>query len=163
MNFMDAQQQPIIPPPPPPIRPSWQPTAASPARKGAVFGWWVAIFLAGCTTQPTVAPPQASGPVDVFEAMQRERDYYKQQEQERRAQYVKDHPQLRPAFAQDILDGKVAVGMTPDDVKASWGKPGMINSSGGVNGSFDQWCYHDSSFLYFTDGLLTSWQVQKQP
>jgi len=95
--------------------------------------------------------------------MQRERDYYKQQEQERRAQYVKDHPQLRPAFAQDILDGKVAVGMTPDDVKASWGKPGMINSSGGVNGSFDQWCYHDSSFLYFTDGLLTSWQVQKQP
>lgn len=59
-----------------------------------------------------------------------------------------------------IRERKVVVGMTPDQVIESWGRPQRINSSGGAYGTREQWVYGDT-YLYFVDGILTSWQFQK--
>ena len=38
------------------------------------------------------------------------------------------------------------------------GKPYDINKSVGSWGTHEQWCYDGGIYLYFEDGLLTSWQ-----
>jgi len=63
-----------------------------------------------------------------------------------------------------IATERVALGMTPEMARASWGIPSDINhlvNSGGVH---DQWVYSSSGthihtkYLYFDNGKLTSWQ-----
>ena len=86
------------------------------------------------------------------------------QEQQRRDDYVAAHPNLETNIVQKITSGNVCVGMTEDEVRASWGG-GEENSSGGLNGSFDQWFYPtyvgiccSGTYLYFKNGTLVSWQ-----
>jgi hypothetical protein len=43
--------------------------------------------------------------------------------EEQREKYVEDHPDLSSLFREYILEGEIDVGMTKEDVKASWGKP----------------------------------------
>lgn len=59
-----------------------------------------------------------------------------------------------------ISEGQVLIGMTEDQVTTSWGNPSKINSSGGRWGRRDQWVFGDpgSSYLYFENGRLSSWQ-----
>jgi len=47
--------------------------------------------------------------------------------------------------------------MTKEQVLASWGKPEDINRSVGRWGVHEQWIY-DSTYLYFENGILTSFQ-----
>ena len=62
-----------------------------------------------------------------------------------------------------IATERVALGMTPEMARASWGIPSDINhlvNSGGVH---DQWVYRwlassSPRYLYFDNGKLTSWQ-----
>jgi len=104
---------------------------------------------------------------ELLRQMQEREDRWPPLHPQIRQKYVEAHPKLRSEFAKAILDGEVCVGMTPEDVKASWGNPRTINSSGGEYGSAEQWCYHDSkhdgTYLYFRNGALTSWQVQRTP
>ncbi len=60
-----------------------------------------------------------------------------------------------------IRSKKLLLGMTPEQAVQSWGRPERINSSGGQNGSTDQWIYARQEgvyYIYFRDGELSSWQ-----
>jgi hypothetical protein len=55
------------------------------------------------------------------------------------------------------------LGMTEDEVRASWGD-GTENRSAEANGTYDQWIYHSSfvnpvagTYLNFKNGHLDSW------
>ncbi len=43
--------------------------------------------------------------------------------QDRRASYLAAHPEIDPATRRMIQDGRVAPGMTKDEVLAAWGSP----------------------------------------
>jgi len=49
------------------------------------------------------------------------------------------------------------MGMGSNMVKASWGEPEDINRTVGSFGVHEQWIYGDT-YVYFEDGILTSWQ-----
>ena len=56
---------------------------------------------------------------------------------------------------------RLTLGMTKEEVIASWGKPNKINRTVTQYGTHEQWVYHhigDGCYLYFEDGRLTSWQ-----
>lgn len=56
-----------------------------------------------------------------------------------------------------IANEKIGLGMTQEMVENSWGSPNSINRSAGSWGVHEQWVY-DASYLYFENGILTSWQ-----
>lgn len=59
-----------------------------------------------------------------------------------------------------ISAGRVGPGMTPSDVRASWGSPSRINRTVSVYGNTEQWVYdrgrYRAQYVYFTDGKVTS-------
>ncbi len=88
-----------------------------------------------------------------------------------REAYVRDHPNLDSETKSAILNGKIFIGMTADQVRASWGAAHDVNRTVGSWGIHEQWVYgynkyYGSGFigfvathyLYFEDGILTSWQ-----
>lgn len=53
----------------------------------------------------------------------------------------------------------VQIGMTKQEVlDSSWGKPKSINKTTTIYGTHEQWVYGMKSYLYFEDGILTSYQ-----
>jgi hypothetical protein len=42
--------------------------------------------------------------------------------------------------------------------KESWGDPEDINRTVGSWGVREQWVYSNENYLYFENGILTSWQ-----
>ncbi|MDP2603499.1 MAG: hypothetical protein Q8S00_13040 [Deltaproteobacteria bacterium] len=56
-----------------------------------------------------------------------------------------------------ILERKVEIGMTAEQVTLSWGKPQRVNRTVGGWGSHEQWIY-GSTYLYFENDKLTSFQ-----
>lgn len=64
-----------------------------------------------------------------------------------------------PADIQNCIKNKqVQIGMTEEQVILSWGRPKRINESVGRWGRHEQWVYSDSTYIYFENGILTSWQ-----
>lgn len=53
---------------------------------------------------------------------------------------------------------KVRIGMTQDEAIISMGKPYDINRTVSSYGTHEQWCYNGGVYLYFEDGILSSWQ-----
>ena len=62
-----------------------------------------------------------------------------------------------PKWASKILKGKIAIGMDREMVIASWGDPESKNRTVGSWGVHEQWVY-GSTYLYFEDGILKSFQ-----
>jgi hypothetical protein len=56
-----------------------------------------------------------------------------------------------------ILKGKVAIGMTKEMCKLSWGEPDKVNETISSSRNSEQWVYKDN-YLYFDNGLLTTIQ-----
>lgn len=73
--------------------------------------------------------------------------------QHRRQDYVDEHPLLSETVATAILAGRISEGMTSDDVKASWGEPGMITTSVTEEGIQEIWSY-DTPVGRFTSGMV---------
>jgi hypothetical protein len=63
-----------------------------------------------------------------------------------------------PVIAQNILDHKIWIGMTAQMARDSWGNPGDVNRTVTARGTHEQWVYGGGVYLYFTDGVLTSYQ-----
>lgn len=59
--------------------------------------------------------------------------------------------------AKDIVEGYVRIGWNREKCRMSWGEPRDINTSIGIWGRHEQWCYYNS-YLYFENGILTSIQ-----
>jgi hypothetical protein len=82
----------------------------------------------------------------------------------RREWYCETHPELPSQVAGLILSGRIGLGMTDEQVRASWGQPRDKNRTVSVYGVREQWIYGSaksyasSRYLYFNDGILTSWQ-----
>jgi len=57
-----------------------------------------------------------------------------------------------------IHERRVKLGMTAEQARAAWGNPWHVNRSVGSYGVHEQWCYSTGNYLYFEDGILTSWQ-----
>jgi len=59
---------------------------------------------------------------------------------------------------------ELALGMTAEMARASWGRPSDINRSVGSWGVHEQWVYnaltryHSARYIYFENGVLASWQ-----
>jgi len=87
----------------------------------------------------------------------------KEQEKARQIQGKARVDELRkkynPSTAELIINHKLQLGMTKDMVIESWGQPKNINKSVYSWGVHEQWVY-DSRYLYFEDGILTSWQEE---
>lgn len=60
--------------------------------------------------------------------------------------------------AYKILKNEFWIGMTQNMAIESLGKPNDINSSKGSWGTHEQWVYRNGLYLYFEDGILTSYQ-----
>lgn len=60
--------------------------------------------------------------------------------------------------ASKIIDRKIWIGMTDEMAQESWGRPKDINRTTSSLGVHEQWVYPNSKYLYFEDGVLTSWQ-----
>lgn len=65
-------------------------------------------------------------------------------DRQRREQYVDQNPLMSATTMQFILAGKVHIGMTKEQVKASWGDPSRITRSVTRYGETEQWVYRDS-------------------
>jgi len=63
-----------------------------------------------------------------------------------------------------VATEQLALGMTSQIARASWGAPSDINHSVGSWGVYEQWVYRSAlsnistKYLYFENGILTSWQ-----
>ena len=84
----------------------------------------------------------------------------------RRAWYVQVNSNLPPVIRDAILRGTIQVGMTAEQVQASWGWPLRVNRTVAQMHSCEQWIYREvpqslhsrNTYLYFDNGVLTGWQ-----
>jgi len=60
--------------------------------------------------------------------------------------------------ADKILAGKIWLGMTDEMAKESRGLPQKNKRTVGNWGIHEQWVYPNNVYLYFENGILTSWQ-----
>jgi amino acid transporter len=82
-------------------------------------------------------------------------------ERSKAGQICKEYPVWTKVECQNIADEKIWIGMTKDQATESWGKPHEINRTVYSSGVHEQWVMFDSiytPYLYFENGILTSWQ-----
>ncbi len=114
-------------------------------RRLAVFVVVVMLLLQGCAT------------VD-----------YKRIAQDRRTQYVQSHNTLPQWKVEHITQGLINVGMTKEEVIASWGNPRIYEGSiSHYNNGSDEFIYYNGQYpyeymLHFIDGKLYSWTKQRR-
>lgn len=60
-----------------------------------------------------------------------------------------------------IQDEKVSLGMTPEQVRMSWGEPKSIEQTVTAAGKSEQWVFGPATFVYFTGGLVSGVQAEK--
>lgn len=78
-----------------------------------------------------------------------------------REEMINRHPEWPQGVQWKVRGGEIAIGMTEEQVKASWGKPNDYNRTVTKYGSREQWIYGvfpSCTYIYFNDGVLTSWQ-----
>lgn len=76
-----------------------------------------------------------------------------------------DQKARREKIEAAIREKSLVVGMTPAEATHSWGAPARKNTSGGKNGSSEQWVYATpmaTYYVYFDDGALSSWQTSER-
>ena len=79
-----------------------------------------------------------------------------------RKAYVDTHV-LDDSTKANILAGNISFGMTEEQVLASWGGSWNVVTSVGQWGEVSEWTYgavgSPITYLYFENGVLTSWQT----
>lgn len=84
----------------------------------------------------------------------------KAEEEERareREAYIKAHASLGEEDKDAIRRGRVVLGMDTYSVWKCVGLPDRTNKSVSARGTREQWAY-SNRYLYFENGILTSWQ-----
>lgn len=62
---------------------------------------------------------------------------------------------------QQVIDRKIAIGMTAQMVRFSWGEPEHVNTTLTAAGRREQWVYADRSYVYLDNDRVTSIQTQR--
>jgi hypothetical protein len=74
----------------------------------------------------------------------------------------RDHPTWSISDCRTIAERKIRIGLTAEQAVAAWGRPDHINRTATAYGLHEQWVYehgdYSTLYLYFDDGVLTSWQ-----
>jgi len=76
---------------------------------------------------------------------------------ERRRQEI-SAKQWPETIKQAVLAQRVQIGMTTEQVTASWGRPQQVNETITSTTRHEQWVYPGSTYLDFTNGTLTTIQ-----
>ena len=76
-----------------------------------------------------------------------------------------EFPSWSAEDCKQVVDGYIWIGMTSDMARKSWGTPSTINRTVSDYSVREQWVYRSdhrpvvkTTYLYFVDGVLTSWQ-----
>jgi TonB C terminal len=91
------------------------------------------------------------------QALERER---LRQAQERRRQEISAKP-WPEKIKRAVLEKQIEIGMTGDQVTAAWGRPESINETITATSRQEQWTYPGPTYLYFTNGALTTVQRRR--
>jgi hypothetical protein len=100
---------------------------------------------------------EAADQNDIVGTLHRDERKREQERQQIRSAYVQAHPERPEKIKTAIADGKIILGMSADDTRASWGQPDKVNRTVTAGGVSEQWVYGDT-YVYFEDSILTSWQ-----
>ncbi|MBD5175806.1 MAG: hypothetical protein HDT05_00065 [Bacteroidales bacterium] len=65
-----------------------------------------------------------------------------------------DHSSISEVNWKNIMNGKVAIGMTKDECRLARGNPSDVNTGHDYQHSLLIWNYPDGTMLYFVDGIL---------
>lgn len=79
----------------------------------------------------------------------------------RRNNFITNNPNLSSTYKNDILTGKIRIGMNDKMVIASWGRPDDINRTTTAYSISEQWIYgsiNTRRYLYFDNNILTTIQ-----
>lgn len=83
-------------------------------------------------------------------------------EEQQAVQLAKRKQKLSEKYGNDIatriVSKEIWLGMTVEMAVESWGRPQENNRTVGSWGVHEQWVYSISRYLYFENGILTSWQ-----
>jgi hypothetical protein len=91
-----------------------------------------------------------------------ERARAKARAEEQRARIDAIRAQRWPKEVEDaVIQGKVMIGMTPQQVTLSVGKPMKVNRTIRASGSSEQWVYGQDDYLYFENGRLVTIQTSR--
>ncbi len=72
---------------------------------------------------------------------------------------LRDHPEWPDQTITAVACRFVQIGMTADQLTASWGRATDVNRTIGSWGVHEQWVYRESNtYVYLEDGKVTSWQ-----
>ncbi|MHC4325372.1 MAG: hypothetical protein ACYSUX_14000 [Planctomycetota bacterium] len=82
------------------------------------------------------------------------------QNAQRRQSYLESHPNLEHAVRNAIFNRRIIIGMTQEQVTASWGRPHSVRKNVFSFGVYEQWIY-GRWYLNFQNGVLISRQGKK--
>ncbi|MDE6485103.1 MAG: hypothetical protein K2L14_06900 [Duncaniella sp.] len=68
------------------------------------------------------------------------------------------YPAVTDEVWENIIDGKVAAGMTRDECRLSLGKPASVDRIPGSSYLYERWAYDNGIYLIFEDGVLTQFR-----
>lgn len=74
--------------------------------------------------------------------------------QQRREDYVDEHPDLNRAVATAIMEGRIMEGMTIGEVRAAWGDPDRETLSLAEHSNQEIWSYDTPVGKKFTEGTV---------
>jgi hypothetical protein len=66
-----------------------------------------------------------------------------------------------PAVGKAVIERKVLIGMTTDQVLMAWGRPERVNETIRASSVSEQWVYSSQRSLYFENGKLTTIQTTR--
>ncbi|GAB6067139.1 hypothetical protein JCM13664_04570 [Methylothermus subterraneus] len=76
----------------------------------------------------------------------------------RREDYFAKHPEWEPQMVALIRDGRIAKGMTKEQVRAAWGRPCWL-CQGTTKGAWGESWEYDTQIVFFdTQGKVTRWE-----
>lgn len=128
------------------------------------------LILSGCITAEKLES-FSNDKLAIYRQFHRGEGLYNSEMRKRRQIAIDNHPEWPEKNKQEILGGFISIGMTEEQVKASWGKPDKINRTITSSGKQEQWIYGyregfgggtmywlPKEYIYFENGILTSIQ-----
>lgn len=80
-------------------------------------------------------------------------------EHARAKKLARAHTNWDPRAVGLVACRRVSVGMTDEQMRASWGAPDEINTTQSAYSHHEQWVYGTGNYVYLDDGVVSSYQT----